>query len=180
MSQVKSWDLSYGSLTSFEAREKLRGLKTADSDFWNELTLDARHKDLPDANTTVEEDTIEAPGDFDDYGDDSSFSVSAVISEVMKGGAGREGGLVAQGLAEDEDAEPVESIDMSFDINQPTDSSSHTLSPTVAATSSGEIGSLGVEAGKTTSGKRKRTANRWYALKGFIRHNDNEGSDVEM
>ena len=178
MSRVKGWNLSHGCLTSFDAREKLRGLKTADPEFWNELTLGTTQKDLPDANTTVEEDTIEAPGDFDDYGDDSSFSISAVISEVMKGAAGMEGGLIAQGLAEDEDAEPVESIDMVVDIDQPTDSNLHTLPPAVG-TSSGER-NLGDKVRETTSGKRKRTANRWYALKSFIRHNDDEASDMEM
>ena len=39
--------------------------------------------------------------------------------------------------------------------------------------------SLGDRVGEH-KGKRKRTANRWYALKSFIRHNDDEGSDVDV
>jgi len=174
---VKIWNLSYESLTSFEAQEKLRGLKIADPDFWNELTLNAICENLPDSNTTIEEDTTVALGDFDDYGDDSSISISTVISEVMKGGAGREGGLVPQELAEDEDAEPVDSIDMGVALDQPTDSGSHALAPAVE-TSTAER-SLGDRVGER-KGKRKRMANRWYALKSFICHNDDEGSDVDV
>jgi len=146
----------------------------ADPEFWNELTINKTHNDLPDSNTTVVEDAIEAPGDFDDYGDDSSISVSAVISDVLKGGAGRESRLVPKVLAEDEDAEPVETIDMEVDLDQIHDTDSHALSPVVGRSSADEIGVSEI------TGKRKRTANRWYALKSFIRHNDDEGSEVDM
>jgi hypothetical protein len=176
MSQVKVWNLSYESLTSFEAREKLRGLKTTDPEFWSELTLNTLHKDLPDSNTAIEEDTINAPGDVDDYGDDSSISVSTVISEVMKGGTGREGGLVPQELAEDEDVEPVETIDMAVGH---TDSSSHAMAPAVETPGLSAKRSLGDRMDERR-GKRKRTANKWYALKSFIRHNDDEDSDIDM
>jgi len=71
---VKVWDLSYRSLTSFKACENLCGLKMADPEFWSELTLNKMHNNLPNSNTTMVEDAIEALGNFDDYGDDSSIS----------------------------------------------------------------------------------------------------------
>jgi hypothetical protein len=38
MCRTGNFDLSYDSLISYEARQKLRGLKTTDPEFWAELT----------------------------------------------------------------------------------------------------------------------------------------------
>ena len=54
MSRVRQWNLSYGSLTSFEAREKLRTLKTEEPVFWGELTASTTH-DLPCLEEQAEE-----------------------------------------------------------------------------------------------------------------------------
>ena len=73
MCRVRQWNLSYGSLTSYEAREKLRTLKTEESVFWGELTASTTH-DFPDPEGHIEEDK-ESVDDEDDKGDDRSLEM---------------------------------------------------------------------------------------------------------
>jgi len=112
MCRVRQWNLSYGSLTSYEAREKLRTLKTEEPLFWGELTASTTH-DLPGLKEHIEEDE-ERIDDEDDKGDDSSLEMPAILSTIVTGevarnvSVGGNGGLVSQNEADDVEAEPVE------------------------------------------------------------------------
>ncbi|KAF4617264.1 hypothetical protein D9613_005664 [Agrocybe pediades] len=162
--RVRGWNLSFKSLTSFEAREKLRGLRTADPVFWEELNS-AGERGLPAENTVVDEDMEADTLGGDELGDDSSYSVPEVINAVLNVGGGPEGQvgvLVPSNLAENGEAEPIEWADG-------------------VGTSGTASGALFTENRNPADklGKRKRVANRWYAVKDFIHHDDNDPSDQE-
>ncbi|KAF8800176.1 hypothetical protein BYT27DRAFT_7019403, partial [Phlegmacium glaucopus] len=82
MCRVRLWNLSYESLTSFEAREKLRNLKTDNPAFWVELSMEKEDASLPAPDDNVPEDTVDVEED-DAHGDDSSIPLSAVIEVVV-------------------------------------------------------------------------------------------------
>jgi hypothetical protein len=74
------FNLSYESLTGYEARQKLRDLKTTDPDFWNGLTqkttTDAA--DMADENMSEDEDSGEVP-----FEDDSDLPCETIIARVL-------------------------------------------------------------------------------------------------
>jgi hypothetical protein len=55
MCRTGKFNLSYQSLTSFTAREKLRNLKSTNPEFWQELTTVA-HQTIPDDDIIDEDD----------------------------------------------------------------------------------------------------------------------------
>ncbi|KAJ7926600.1 hypothetical protein B0H13DRAFT_1862060 [Mycena leptocephala] len=78
--RAKQWDLSYARLTSFDAREKLRAIKTTDPSFWQQLE-DRRIRALEEHNAGDARDGEETydctvPDDADE--DDSDISCAAV------------------------------------------------------------------------------------------------------
>ena len=76
--EAAGFNLSYKSLTSFEAREELRQLKEKDLELWRELTRYNQSKDLPESGSPVQED--EEVSDVDeDESDDSALPCEAVI-----------------------------------------------------------------------------------------------------
>jgi hypothetical protein len=168
MSRVRQWNLSYGSLTSFEAREKLRTLKTEEPVFWGELTASTTH-DLPGREEHAEEDK-EKIDDDNDKGDDSSLEMSALLSTLVTGEVARnvsiggDGGLVSQNEANDVEAEPVEVVGecANGDIDK-------TMAiPTTAVENQQTSGSSSTrEQGR---GKRQKFGNKWYDIKEFMRH----------
>ena len=129
-------------------------------------------------NEPVTEDEIV---DDDDGGDDSSVSVVAVISNAVVTNGEFEGGvskgrvkldgkrLVRCALAE-EDNEVVGSNSTGVDGDRVM------VTATPENLAQAEVGPI--EEAQVDRGKRRRVANRWY-LKGFIHHNDDEGSDTE-
>jgi hypothetical protein len=153
-------------------REKLRSLRTTDPKFWAELCNDAA-SNVPKEGETIVEDEEVIEDDL--VGDDSAVGIAEVIAEVLnpkEGGRvdGEPDGLVLSNFAEDDgevstnDPGPV----MNILTSDPATTSSETVT-----TGSGE------------RGKRKRTANKWYSMKNFIRHDDSdddelEGSDADM
>ena len=147
--------------------EKLRSLKTSDPEFWAELCQDATASDLPDEGLSVPEDEQDLY-DEDLPGDDSCTTIHEVVVDILEGD-GKEGGLVPSNLAEDGGAEPV-------DINSGPVNNENLLTDDIPSTSEQKADAEPGIAG----GKRKRTANRWYSVKNFIRHNDDEGSDIEL
>ena len=54
--EAAGFNLSYKSLTSFEAREELRQLKEKEPELWHELTRFDQSKDLPASGSSVQED----------------------------------------------------------------------------------------------------------------------------
>ncbi|KAF8173665.1 hypothetical protein BJ912DRAFT_859179 [Pholiota molesta] len=176
MCTVREWNLSYSSLMSFEARDKLRNLKTTDPEFWNELTSN-KEEDLPAPEEIIPEDTTIDDGDAENLGDDSSIPLPVVIRSTMQednvGGGVIEsmhGGLVSSRLAE-KDEEPIDAID--------GPAAADTDVRTVVA---GEAANVAMPSGSSTgngTGKRRRFANTRYTLKDFIRHDDNDASDAE-
>ena len=152
--RIRGWDLSYESLTSYEMREKLRMLKTSDPTFWAELANDVASNVPKEGEIVVEDAEIV---DDDSVGDDSAIGIAEVVAEVLNSKRGREGGktdgLTLSNFAEDGGEEPTDS-----------DSNPGPVLTSDPGPSTGE------------RGKRKRIANKWYPMKNFIRH-DNEESD---
>ena len=82
MCRAGQFNLSYQSLTSFNARETLRNLKTTNPEFWRELT-GGRSEDPVNDDQVVDEDDIEAQAAH--YDDDSDLPCDAVIAHVVHG-----------------------------------------------------------------------------------------------
>jgi hypothetical protein len=164
MSRVRQWNLSYGSLTSFDAREKLRTLKTEEPLFWGELTESTTHN-LPGLEEQTEEDK-EKIDDDNDKGDDSSLEMSAILSALVTGevarnvSVGGNGGLVSQNEADDVEAEPVEVVGGCEDDDLDKTS---TIPTTVKNQQTDEEAEKG-------RGKRQKFGNKWYDVKKFMRH----------
>ena len=74
------FNLSYASLTSYEARQKLRDLKTTDPNFWNELTqkTTADAAGMADENMSKDEDIGEVS-----FEDDSDLPCETIIAHVL-------------------------------------------------------------------------------------------------
>jgi hypothetical protein len=181
MCRVRGWDLSNESLTSFDARKKLRDLKVEDPAFWNELVVETVASDLPAPNEIVPEDTIDE-GDDDEYGDDSSIGLAIVVKAVVDEGTAalkavgirEDGGLVREAFAEDDNEAPADLIDGMVDKKQrihtgDIDGSHLGTRTNTAADNSPE---------HQGHGRRKKISNKQFA--NFIRHDDNEDSDIEM
>jgi hypothetical protein len=163
--KVREWDLSYECLTSPRIRKRLRDEESQNTEFWQELQARRTSRSLPSGTTKFAEDNE----DQDDEGpDDSDVSVAAVIADVAnkrKGRVARKpelegGGLQSAGLAEDLEAgaEPAPE-DLELDANS---------EPAAGAGGDEE------EEGRS---RRKRKQNRQYL--GWLRHDDDDGSDVE-
>jgi len=111
---VHGWNLSYESLSSLEAREKLCQLRATDPDFWNELTAKTSHSMLSRPNNNVAEDNIPLETDNNDFGNNSSVGVGAVVFDLVKmstedGMKRARDGLLCDVLAEEDKEEPVSS-----------------------------------------------------------------------
>ena len=158
-------------LDIFEAREKLRTLKTEEPVFWGELTASMTH-DLPCLEEQAEEDK-EKTVDDDDKGDDSSLEMSTVLSTLVTGevarnvSVGGNGGLVSQNEADDVEAEPVEVVgecaNGDFDKTLAVPTTVENLNQQAKSGSSTD------QAGKRR-GKRQKFGNKWYDVKDFMRH----------
>jgi hypothetical protein len=165
--RVRGWDLSYESLTSYEMREKLRSLKTTDPTFWAELCNDVA-SNVPKEGETVVEDE-EVVEDDDSVGDDSAVGIAEVVAEVLKlkeGSRtdGKTDGLTLSNFAEDDGLGEAPTNNPAMNI---------LTSNSDPATSSKIVTTVDSE-----RGKRKRVANKWYPMKNFIRHDDND-SDAD-
>ena len=112
MCHVCGWNLSYESLTLFDAWKKLRDLKVEDPVFWNELSGEGVASDLPAPEEIVPEDAIDE-GDDDAYGDDSSIGLATVVKAIINEGAAAlkavvgiwDGGLTWEAFTEDNNEE---------------------------------------------------------------------------
>ena len=195
MCRVRGWNLSYESLTSFDARKKLRELKFEDAAFWNELSVEMVAADLPAPDDIVEEDIVDE-GDTDEIGDDSSIGFAKVIRAVVDEGTvalrvvgtQEDGGLVQEALAEDDNEEPVFQGEFAEDkceepvIDAMADNR-HKLGVHTGIANDSYPGTSrntgAVESGPEQQGRgrRKRVSNRQFT--NFICHNDNKDSDVE-
>ena len=171
MCRVRQWNLSYGSLTSNETREKLRTLKKEEPLFWDKLSASKTHN-LPGSEEHIEEDE-ERLDDEDDKGDDSSLEMSAVLSAVVTGevarnvSVGGNGGLVSQNEADDVEAEPVEVVGQAD--GDKTSAVPTTVTVESQQTKSGLSGEQ-AESSEKRRGKRQKFGNKWYDVKDFMRH----------
>jgi hypothetical protein len=162
MCHTGNFNLSYDSLTSFEARQELRDFKTVDPKFWDQLTCKA----TPDLNvmgneTITENDETTEPI----FEDDSDLPCEVIITEVLgsktRGVASTAtGAMILTATAESLDENDME-VEKLF-AEPEGDEMVGTDNPT-------ELG----------RGKKKRITNQLYNLKSFWRHNDNEASDDE-
>lgn len=85
---VGNFNLSYASLTSWEARDELRNLKVTNRAFWDEITEYDRPDDVPASDATVQEDVeVEELAGVDVAEDDSDLPTDAVIALVVNGKA---------------------------------------------------------------------------------------------
>ena len=157
---VRQWNLSYTSLTSFEAHDKLQSMRTTDQEFWKELTQNhSNAQDLPGLDEQLAED-IEPESDKcnttleDDDADDSDLPISTLINMMTATdmnlpatvGTQRNGTLTS--LAD------AENVDLVGDRIEPGD-----------------------EGLVECNGRRKRRANQRYAA--FWRHYDEDSEWVD-
>ena len=171
--------MSYKSLTSFEAQKKLSDLKVEDPAFWNELSAETVASDLPTSNEIIPEDTMDQ-GDHNKYGDDSSIGLATVVKAVVDKhvavlktvGIWKDGSLVQEMLAEDNNEEPGDLID---GMDQTVVNKVHNSHAQMHAHTNVTIGNLPEEQGH---GRRIKISNKQFA--NFICHDDNEHSDVEV
>ena len=182
MSRVQGWNLSYESLTSFEARDRMRRLRTEDPEFWKEL--DEGRVQIPRPDEQVFEDA--PPAEEDDAGDDSSVPLEAVIASVITGQTMdgvvecNGGGLTLGGSAEEDEEEPSIQVVRKAAGNKelPTSVISEDVTDKCVEPCGTEVGSHDGNSGG--QGKRKKLANRMYSSSSFWHHNDNEASDAEI
>jgi hypothetical protein len=80
--KVRKWDLSYSTLTGFDARKELRDLKTTNPKFWDQLTMTGNP---PGDDEKTPEDTIPDPEDVDTGEHDSNVPISTVIDAIING-----------------------------------------------------------------------------------------------
>jgi hypothetical protein len=159
-----------------ETRQQLRDLKTTDPDFYKELIREQFETHLPAPDDHVNEDDIIEDTDFDIEGDNSSIGVRAVVADVIGANEdqgtkrGEEGGLLQATMAEDEEQEPINPIEPPMMEGVNVTHAVKTLADVSAQANSGTTGEMG-------HSKRSRKPNQHYAA--FIRHNDDESSDVD-
>ncbi|KAG1854738.1 hypothetical protein C8R48DRAFT_776634 [Suillus tomentosus] len=94
MCHVCKFDLSYASLTSFAAREKLHQLKHTDPEFWAELTESHEHALAAGQAALPEDDTAMKTLD-QCINDDSSLLCGALVAELMGSGVKTVHGIVS-------------------------------------------------------------------------------------
>ena len=147
---MRTWDLSYETLTGIAARSYLRELKKTDPTFWDELTSNIQENVPPEDIPQPEDDN-----NLDDGGVDDSDIPTCVVIQAMVQGSDKlkgskydmhpEGGITRNGLAERFDDEEVKNDE---DQNQ-------------------QLG----------RGKRRKRGNQQYSQ--FWRYDDNDSSDAE-
>jgi hypothetical protein len=152
MCRTGNFNLSYDSLTSYEARQKLRELKTTDPDFWNELTQKTATEAADTTNDDVPEDEDISEPLFED---DSDLPCDVIIARVH--------GSIPTGTTSTPDGNLVSTA-----VAESLDAGDETESLGIAGESSENA--LG-------RGKRKVTKNKLYHS--FWRHNDGDASDCE-
>lgn len=160
---VRQWNLSYGCLTSFEARDALRNLKTTDAEFWKILTGDDQSDtiELPNSDEMLPEDTEPNTNLEDIDADDSDLPMSTLITsmitnDIPEGVGLRKGGALASIV----DAENVDAMEPTL------------VEPGVVETHRVEGEGEGALHEGRGRGKRKKTANKNYSSASFWRHND--------
>lgn len=154
MCHVRGFNLSYQSLTSYSAREKLRNLKQDNPEFWNELTCQNQDqmKDGDDIETLGDEGELGSPDGV--VLDDTDVSCSSVIADMLSGiiRAGNEkpfGALTSNG-----EAETMEfMVDTAAEVKDNVDDNTDTA----------DLG----------RGRRKKKANSLYSHS-FWRHHDED------
>lgn len=108
---MRTWDLSYETLTGVAARSYLRELKKTDPTFWDELTSNLQENVPPEDIPQPEDDN-----DLDDGGVDDSDIPTCVVIQAMVQGSDKlngkysmhpEGGITRNALAERFDDEEV-------------------------------------------------------------------------
>jgi hypothetical protein len=168
---VRGWNLSYESLTSFEVHEKLRNLKADNPGFWSELSMEKEDTTLPVADNNVPEDAVDVEEE-DSYGDDSSIPLSAIVDTVISGKG--DSGLVSQDLARDDNKAPADEIDGQDD----KDLGVHTTVSKEASNS--VVSSMQPPWPAEGQGKRMKISNKWYTVKSFIHHNDDDDWRIDI
>lgn len=150
MCKTGNFNLSYESLTSFEAREKIFNLHQTDPKFWSELM--AGKTGEPVVGGDVEEDNMEREAaDLDDSAVDGDDVVANVVLGMVPSGAVvKAGGL---GLAR---AAIAESIEYTEQMPVDEDVSADEERPEWADGGAAESSIRG-------AGKRKVTGNKYYA-----------------
>lgn len=146
MCSVRDFNLSYASLTSFPARERLRKLKETDPEFWTELTT-SKEKEPVETGENVAEDDMEA--ETAAFDDDSDVPITALVDFVVSGQP-KEGVKVQEGGLRS--AAAVEAVD--YEDERPSWAE--------------EVGAG--EDSHRAPGKRKVTANRKYTGTQFWTH----------
>jgi hypothetical protein len=142
--------LSYDSLTSREARQSLRELKTTNPELWEQLTK------KPDPEIHINATEADDEEDEVPLEDDSDLPCEAVITFV--------GGKNLAGVEEDPSGALASSA-LAESINA-TEEELGTV----------KVGMSEADCGR---GKRKRTQNKLYSSDAFWRHHDNQASDEE-
>ena len=153
---VRSFNLSYESLTGYPVREKLRSLKINDPQFWEELTCHVA-KETEDG---VVVNKLEAPGeeadlDCTDPSDDTDVSCASVIADMLGEAPSMQVEKLNGGLASKAEAES-----MDFAVDAAVDMAKHCeRQPDEAA--------LG-------RGRRQKKVNSLYSQKFWRHHDDGE------
>jgi hypothetical protein len=139
-----NFNLSYQSLTSYEAREILRNLKTTDLVMWDELTK----KSLVHSELSESVDTELEHKEFTEtmFGDDSDLPCDAIMANFLRS--------ELDGVKANDDGD-LSSATMAQLINN--DKLELANANTFGTNSELELG----------CGKRKRTANKLYNTKSF-------------
>ena len=157
MCHAGKWNLSYECLTSYDACEALRNMKTTDPAFWKELTMDEALDSTDQDDMDIEEaDEME----FELFHDDSNLLSEVVVAHVLENEslmditANTDGHLMSAAQAEslEDDIEP-------FD-GEPAHEADR------------ELQELGV-------GKRKHRENMLYSSSFFWHHHDNDDPNSE-
>jgi hypothetical protein len=152
------FNLSYASLTSYEARQKLCDLKSADPEFWQQLTQKKVMYSVV-VGEDVAEDEVDGAAVFED---DSDIPCEAIIANTLRTSLvgiklTATGNIVSAAAAESLEASE-DSSSVGIMINNPVPS---------------------VDGSNLRHGKRKHMWNTLYNSKAFWRHNDNNVSDDE-
>ncbi|KAG2067098.1 hypothetical protein BDR04DRAFT_1159526 [Suillus decipiens] len=80
---VRSFNLSYQSLTSYAAQEKLRNLKNNEPEFWDKLIKQTEEEEKDDYGIDILKDEAELDGLPE--GDDTDVLCSSVIADMLSG-----------------------------------------------------------------------------------------------
>lgn len=152
MCHTGNFNLSYNSLISYKARQKLCDLKTTDPEFWAELTQRTRPVLEFPGETIVEDDEMTEPL----FEDDSDLPCEMIVASVL--------GSSPAGVVSTSNGDMISTATAELIDNTEMEMPNHDCDAGVG------VGDLGC-------GKQKRTNNKLYDS--FWRHNNNDGSDQE-